>query len=404
MSDASPGKPVILFGAFDRHNLGDLLLPHIAAALLPGRDLVHAGLARRDMRPHGGHQVRPLPEVLASLGGSPADLIHVGGEILTCSAWQAAVMLMPPQQVQATVDYLEARPQERLDWVRRTLGTSALAPYVASRQRLPGVDRVVHAGVGGVGLAACDAALRDEVLSALGTADHVAVRDRLTLSQLARAGIAAHLIPDPAVMVADLFGTRIDSQARQGEVAATQRTFRDGYLAVQFGAEFADDRSLLRLAAQLAMAAASRGLGVVLFRAGAAPWHDDLDALQRLAARLPPAAVRVFPSLDLWDLCALVACSRGYVGSSLHGRIVAMAYARPRVSLRLPGPGGGADKVAAFAETWDEPGLHHCVDLDDAAQGIVSALAADPERLRRRAAALVDHCRLGFAAIRRALD
>ena len=404
MPDAIARRPIILFGAFDRHNLGDLLFPHIAGALLPGTDLFHAGLARRDLRPHGGHAVRPLTEVLAGVGRGPAALIHVGGEVLTCSAWQAAVMLLPPPQVQSTVAYLEARPQERRVWVCRTLGTSALAPYVASRQRLPGVDRVVCAGVGGVGLAACDAALRDEVLSALGAADHVGVRDRLTLAHLARAGIAAQLLPDPAVMVADLFGRHIAERASQGEVAEMRRTFSGGYLAVQFSAEFADDRSLLRLAAQLEIAAAARRLGVVLFRAGAAPWHDDLDALQRVATRMPSGTVHVFSSLDLWDLCALVACSRGYCGSSLHGRIVAMAYARPRVSLRLPGRNGGADKVAAFAEAWDEPGLHLSVDLDDAAEGIGRALAADPERLRRRAAALVADYRLGFEAIRRALD
>jgi hypothetical protein len=114
------------------------------------------------MRPHGGHEVRPLPEVLAALDAGPAALIHVGGEILTCSSWQAAVMLLPPPQVPATVAYLEARPLERFAWIRRTLGTAALAPYVAARQRLPGVDRVVHAGVGGVGPAACEAALRKE--------------------------------------------------------------------------------------------------------------------------------------------------------------------------------------------------------------------------------------------------
>ena len=34
--DAAVRTPIILFGAFDRHNFGDLLLPHIAAALMPG--------------------------------------------------------------------------------------------------------------------------------------------------------------------------------------------------------------------------------------------------------------------------------------------------------------------------------------------------------------------------------
>lgn len=51
--------PVVLFGAFDRHNLGDLLFAHIAAALLPGKDLIHAGLAERDLRALGGMRCGP---------------------------------------------------------------------------------------------------------------------------------------------------------------------------------------------------------------------------------------------------------------------------------------------------------------------------------------------------------
>ena len=53
--------PLILFGAFDRHNLGDLLLGRIAAELaarlLPGREVRFAGLATRDLRADGGARV-----------------------------------------------------------------------------------------------------------------------------------------------------------------------------------------------------------------------------------------------------------------------------------------------------------------------------------------------------------
>src|SRR5665647_2862809 len=54
-------------------------------------------------------------------GASARALIHVGGEILTCNAWQAAVMLLPPEQVQDTVAYLDARPRAKMEWVRNML-------------------------------------------------------------------------------------------------------------------------------------------------------------------------------------------------------------------------------------------------------------------------------------------
>ena len=67
------GIPVILFGAFDRHNFGDLLFPHVAAALLPGRDLRFAGLAERDLRGCGGDGLGLRLAGLLGLALAPLD-------------------------------------------------------------------------------------------------------------------------------------------------------------------------------------------------------------------------------------------------------------------------------------------------------------------------------------------
>ena len=392
--------PVILFGAFDRHNFGDLLFPHVAAALLPGCAPIFTGLADRDLRAQGGHRVRALADVARELGRQPAHLIHVGGELLTCNAWQAAIMLLPPDAVPSTIARLDGRPREKLDWARGMLGVDSLAPYTVARGQFPCIARVSHLGVGGVDLERCEPALRDEVLAGLATADAPSVRDRRTQAHLAAAGIAARLVPDPAVMVAQLFGDRIRARAGQGEVARILRDFPRGYLAVQFSADFGDDRTLDAIAAGLCSACAASGLGVALFRAGAAPWHDDLEGLRRVAARMPASSVRVFESLDVRDICALLAASRGYCGSSLHGRIVAMAFALPRVTLHHPTRAACPGKHAAYAATWEPAGVPVSVGVDRIARGIEDALAADPGRLRETADALAARYREGFDAMR----
>lgn len=393
-------RPLILFGAFDRHNLGDLLLPHIAAALLPGHELIFAGLAARDLRPHDGHAVRALSEVRSALGTQPVDLLHVGGEILTTTAWQAAVMLLPPEEVQATLAYLQAQPQEQSAWVQRMTGSAGLAPYVADRTHWPALRRVLYAGVGGVQLALSEPGLRAEVLAKLHTADAVGVRDVQTQRTLQAAGIDATLLPDPAVLVAELFGERITQHGAQGEVAQLRQAFAQGYLAVQCSAEFGDDATLNALVAQLKQVATTGGLGLLLLRAGAAPWHDDLGVLQRLATRLPPATVQVAESLNVWDICALIAHSRGYCGSSLHGRIVAMAYALPRVNLRPPTSPQQAAKLAAFAATWDDANVPTSVDVLQLADAMQQALALPSRALQDTADRLAAQYRRGFEALR----
>lgn len=371
--------PTILFGAFDRHNFGDLLFPHIVAAQSKSKDLIFAGLAERDLRAHGGHRVRSLARLAAELGGRPVDIVHAGGELLTCDAWQAAVMLQPAERVQETIRYFEARPGEKTVWARVMLGVDALAPYTVPRRLFPGARKVRYNAVGGVDLDRQDAALRAEVLAKLADADEVSVRDKYTLAQLDAAGIAARLVPDPAAQVAALFGDRIDAGARQGEVGEIVRAFPQGYAAVQFSADFGDDGTLAEIAGQLDQAAMASGAATVFFRAGAAPWHDDLDCYRRTAARMKSKAVRIFESLDIWDICALISRCRAYCGSSLHGRIVAGAFGLPRINLVRPSDVGRVTKQAAYAETWDMPAMPMTVGVGEIVDGIRLALMAGGE-------------------------
>jgi len=390
-------RRTILFGAFDRHNLGDLLFPHIVAALLRARgraaEPLWAGLAARDLRAFGGHRTEPLA---ALLNAHPhADVIHVGGEILTCDAWRAAVMLLPAERFEATVRHLEARPVERARWVRTQLGADTLAPYVLPAAARPRAGRVIYNAVGGATLADAEPALRAEVLAALTTADAVAVRDQATRAVLAAAGVAADLLPDPATLTAALFGPTVAAHATQGPVAAARAEHPDGYLAVQFSTDFADDRTLDTLARALDDVATGTGLGLVLFRAGAAPWHDDAALFVRLRARVRSVRTHLFSALHLWDLCALIAHSRGFCGSSLHGRIVATAFARPRVNLRSPAAQAGLSKQSAYADTWELPHLPGEIPVEHLADAMHAALAADPQQLAEHGAHLADTYRRG---------
>ncbi|HWT34781.1 MAG TPA: polysaccharide pyruvyl transferase family protein, partial [Paraburkholderia sp.] len=171
--------PVVLFGAFDRHNFGDMLFAHVAERLLADRRVRFAGLAARDLRAQGGHRV----EALRQLHERAVDLLHVGGEILTCDAWEAAVMLQSPADAQRLI---ASQQHDRFGWAQRVLGIRERAPYVVSKNELPCAARVLFNAVGGVALDVRDATLRDEVLAKLAHADDISVRDLHTQARLAR--------------------------------------------------------------------------------------------------------------------------------------------------------------------------------------------------------------------------
>ena len=381
MTKVNPPPSPVLFGAFDRHNFGDLLFPHLLAALLPGRTFEFSGLAARDLRDFGGHLVMPL-------AAGAAHLIHAGGELLTCSAWEAAVMLREPAEAVEIIACHDADPAAAAEWAAGQLGTTRSVPYVVGRDALAPGGKLIFNAVGGVGWAFLSPTQRAEVKAALKGADWLSVRDHVTQAALRADGIAAPLCPDPAVMVAHCFGETIRLHQWQGAVQAVRSAFPQGYLACQFSADFGDDASLDALARGLSLAAAETGLGLALFRAGAAPWHDDAALHASLLRRLPPGTARLFPSLHLWDICALIAASRGVVASSLHGRIVALAYGLPRVSLTPPQQGARPGKVAAFAETWEPEVQPRSVAVDAVGPAVARALAVPAGVLQDTAAQL----------------
>ncbi|MGG1949560.1 polysaccharide pyruvyl transferase family protein [Trinickia sp. NRRL B-1857] len=181
-------------------------------------------------------------------------------------------------------------------------------------------------------------------------------------------------------------------------MSSVRDTCPNGYLAIQFSADFGDDRTLDEIARGLDLAAASHGLGVVFFRAGIAPcmtqWRRT-TALENGCERRP---VSLMTSPNVWDICAVIAGSRAYCGSSLHGSIVAAAFSVPHVNLRIPREldAKQANGVREHMEDSDWPGE---VGVEQIAQGIEKALRIDSTRLAFTARRLVAEYRAGFAHV-----
>jgi hypothetical protein len=395
--------PVVLFGAFDRHNFGDMLFPHVASTLLKTEPIVFAGLVKRDLRPYNGHEVHALKDVIAG-AGHPLRLIHAGGELLGCDAWEAAVMVSEQNEAEAAIRQLDHRSLQRAQWAGQKLAMGDIAPYAVSRIVLPQNSLVHFHAVGGVELNVREVAFRHEVIAKLKDASSITVRDAKTQSILESTGMSVDLVPDPVVMVSRLFDGKIRAAARNSKVSAMCQRYPHGYIAVQCSADYDDDASIGLIASQLDLLCSQTHFGCVFFRAGAAPWHDSLNCYRRIAQRMKTAPPIIFESLDLWEICAVISCSRLTCASSLHARIVAMAYGLPRLTFKHTAPSKlqGAvtpmTKHDAYLSTWELPGLQAVVPLDLIAETAAFALQCDQGLLTAHAeklAGMHEHAFLG---------
>lgn len=81
------------------------------------------------------------------------------------------------------------------------------------------------------------------------------------------------------------------------------------------------------------------------------------------------------------------------VGSSLHGRIVALAQGLPRASLIPPQQGLHPDKRTAFAETWEPASVPRCVAASQIERAVMQTLAVPAGVLQENAACLRERYR-----------
>ena len=389
--------PLILFGAFDRHNLGDLLLGKVAAALMRPRGVVFAGLAERDLTAVGGERVRSIRNLAGEWGRLPADVLHVGGEILTCSLYEAAVMLQADDVAGHLTSRHEMDATAQQAWAAAELGMDQPIAYLLPQGVFRNQRAVGFLGAGGVGLSALPQGVREVVFRRLSSSGFVWVRDKVTHRVLESSGVSALLAPDPCETAAEILGGGILARA------AIHATYPQGYLAVQFSADYGDDATLDAIGQSLLRIQRDQDVGIVFFRAGAAPWHDSLSVYSRLVSRTNGLDAVVCSASHVLDLCALLARSRGFVGSSLHGRIVAESFGRPAASLVR----GDAlrSKVGNYVDSW-RSGLGGSVaQADCLAEAFHVALTVGEKRIRavRRcsllAIAAANRCRraLGLA-------
>jgi hypothetical protein len=352
---------VLLVGAYERDNFGDLLFLLVTERYLAGADVTAAAPFAADM---SSLLHRTVPAYTPLLRSERFDVVWtVGGEVGSIDARRAYRLSAPPSAYRR---FLRATEGEQAEIVRRAAGgATPLAPYIPALHEFPhnagALSLVNSAGVRG--LARVDLARRERLLGLLRGQTEIAVRDRASSDLLTGEGIAHRLVPDAVHAVSRLWPAPLGEEP--GDVAVVQMSRailgRLGHEAV---------------ATQLVSAASLRGLRLRLLLAGTATGHDTVDDLATVrdhVRRLAPGRdVEVVMARRPLDLVEHLRTARVVIGTSLHVRIVAAAYAVPRVSLSKPKP-------TRYARTWDAamPFDVALEDLDEAV-GRALELGRDP--------------------------
>ncbi len=347
---------ILLVGAYERDNLGDLLFLLVTERYVAEAEVVAAAPFAADMRPLLDRRVHAYGPLLRD---EPWDVVWtVGGQVGSIDLRRAYRLSASPEALDR---FDRANPLSRARILRRAVGGVRVeAPYIPDLT--PGALTIVNsAGLSGIRW--LPAARRERLVALLRTRSSITVRDGASSRFLTNAGIEHDLAPDAVHAVNRLWPGERDPRS---DVAVVQVS--RGILA-ELGHE--------RLAAALAASPALRALRIRLLLAGTANGHDTVEDLEQLAA----AVRRAVPGRDIAllearrprELVEEIRRAKVVVASSLHLRIVAAAYGIGRVSLARP-------KTTRYARTWDAD-MPFDVGPDglDAAVARAIARAEEPE-------------------------
>ena len=339
-----PVRPrVLLVGAFERDNFGDLLFHLVTRTVLEasGFEVDAASVISAEVPAVPNYPVLRMHDALRTR--AYVAVWVVGGEVGGVRVADALGMSLPEGERQALVG---AEPGAQEIVMNFASGMSPDDPaYLPDLNRYPlnsGATLVVHSvGVSNLARGLSPQALAPS-LRILSSAAHLTVRDQDSLDFLAREGVDAVLTPDVIHSLPRIDGWRLGDLARSaGEPAVVLHINEEQLSEVGLG-------RVTELIAELARATRKP---IRLFAAGITHGHDNVAAYEGIVARLarehPEVVCDTVTARYPRQLVAEVAHAAIWIGTSLHGRIIAEAYGVPRLSLRN-------DKVARYAQTWDD--------------------------------------------------
>lgn len=366
---------IALIGAFERDNFGDLLFLEVCRKLLHPWPTVALSLISSDMEAYGGEFVLSASAWFECTESTflPSAAITVGGEVLDCPvSYSLACDLSKERSESFKSVPQKVQHQIGLNVAWRSSDLAYLPNPSRGQTSFKSIPFALNS-VGGSTLTK-NSLNYPSAETAIKQANFVSARDQITYETITSIAPGENFItlsPDIVHTLPKLFKKEVD---KHFEAFKTNNDWPNTpYILFQANDLYIKDEGVEKISTTLAHAAKTQNLSIVFQPAGTAYGHDSLEALAKLAEatalKLSGGGIEAHfqPDRNLWLQVSLISHAACYVGTSLHGRIVASAFARPRVGLKN-------QKVSRYATTWEESDFQpHGTKIEDLNDAIEKA-------------------------------
>ena len=355
-----------IIGAFDRYNYGDLLFPIVIDEylkenrkdLLEKYDLRYFGLVESNLSSVGGKKTQALKNLYNEDLSKDSMIIVSGGDVLPARISSMDVDLSSSNLSmlckKVIIKVINRRNFEKISMKKFNLNTRF--PWIVEKDNFKNNVFVAYNAVGGATLDKLPKFDVEEIKRNMSKSDYISVRDSKSLDNVKE--LNSKLYPDSATIMSHFFDINFLADKISNEVKKFVNSKDNKYICIQSNLCSIRGKEEV-LVRELEKIHNEEGLEILLLPIGIAANHDDNIALNRLKKYFN-IKVNHIEKLNIYDIMYLIANSRFFAGTSLHGNITAMSYAIPHIGLNRE-----ISKLDNYLKTWDLEEQNHCIDFEE---------------------------------------
>lgn len=359
-------KSINIIGAFDRYNYGDLLFPIVIEKyinenrkdLLKKYDLRYFGLVESNLSAVGGKKTEALKDLYNEELSKNSMIIVAGGDVLPARISSMDVDLSSNNLSmifkKVIIKTINRRNFEKISMKKFDLITRF--PWIVEKDNFKNNIFVAYNAVGGSTLNELPNFEVDEIKRNMSKSDYISVRDNKSLENVK--DLNSKLYPDSATIMSKFFPISILKNKISSNVDNFVKNNGNKYICIQSNLCSIRGKEEV-LVRELEKIHREKGVEILLLPIGIAANHDDNIALNRLKKYFN-VKVNHIEKLNIYDIMYLIANSRFFAGTSLHGNITAMSYAIPHIGLNRK-----ISKLDNYLKTWDLEEQNHCIDFEE---------------------------------------
>ncbi len=359
-------KSINIIGAFDRYNYGDLLFPIVIEKyirenrkdLLEKYDLRYFGLVESDLSNVGGKKTQALKILYNEELSENSMVIVAGGDVLPARISSMDVDLSKSNLSmickKVVIKAINRRNFEKISMRKFDLNTRF--PWIVEKDNFKSNVFIAYNAVGGSTLDKLPKSEVDEIKRNISKSDYISVRDSKSLDNIKE--LNSKMYPDSATIMSYFFDMNILENKISNDVKKFVKSTGNKYICIQSNLCSIRGKEEI-LVREIEKIHRESGLEILLLPIGIAANHDDNIALNRLKKYFN-VKVNHIEKLNIYDIMYLIANSRFFAGTSLHGNITAMSYAIPHIGLNRE-----ISKLDNYLKTWDLEGQNHCIDFEE---------------------------------------